>query len=417
MPSINTFGPGPSGSIQQNQFPLVDPRCVREHRERFRRDLFYELDYANSYYSMSGRWPDVGWLLLDRNSYNQLNPYSNTLQLTIGDFINAPLVISNISIVQARCVTRGLASDPNAIYLIQITNNEGVLYNPWFQFPLNVQYNIRAPAYDTQYYSATMDGTPWTWDTMVGDIWSRAVSLLGTYPHLPIVPTGTPEGFSFVGVPLWEALSRIFDYLGLAVSGSYPNFTIVVPGAPDDAYDAQVTLYDQYLEDSMEYQDIGSGRVPSSVVVYFHTRYQVYGAEETVRLDVFQWQTLNTYSVTVAAPTQFTDAVGTAYIWADFTVRFDQNGSPLAADVATAAAVAAERAQQFFNTIYRGTAGFSRNVYSGVLPFMTGAQVDGVRWFNLASDNYCGWRTEVIRGYIWEEVTFPLTLKGLTGPT
>jgi hypothetical protein len=414
---VNSFGPSAS-----QQFPLVDSRCVKEHRERFRRDAFPDLALANSYYSMAGRWPDVGWLLLDRASYNLLSPYSNTFKLIIGDFINQPVTISNLSLIQARCVTRGLARDPNAIYLLQVTNNEGVLYNPWFQFPLSAQYNVRAPAYDGQYYSgSTNSGTAWTWDTMVADIWSRAASLLGNYPHLPITPTGTPENFIFIGVPLWEALSHLMDYLGLVISGNFPNFTIVVAGSADPVFTALETSYIPYLEDSMEYLDVGSGRVPSQIVVYFHRRNQFYGSEETVRLDSLQWQTTPLYSVTVAAPTQFSQAAGTAYMWADFTVRHDMNGNPLAADIATAATVAAERALQFFNNIYRGTQGFMRHVYAGCLPFSTGSLVDGVRWFNTGmlgtnDDKWCGWRTELIRGYIWEEATFPLFLKGLTGP-
>lgn len=424
MAKINYFGPSASFN-----FPLVDPRCIREHRGRFRRDLFPELELANSYYSMAGRWPDVGWLLLDRDSYNKIagtsnaGAYSSTLQLTIGDFVNAPLTISNLSIVQARCVTRGLPSDANAIYLVQVTNNEGVLYNPWFQFPVNAQYNVESPAYDGSFYLDTTDaGTDWTWDSMVGDLWGKASSLLGTYPGLPITPTGTPEGFIFVGIPLWEAISEIMEYLGLAVSGNFPAFSIVVPGAADAAYSALVAKYSKYLEDSMDYLDQGSGRVPSSVIVYFHTRYKVYGKEETVRKDAQQWQTLQPHSITVSSPSSFLNATGTGYLWSDFMVRLDHNGDPLAADLVEAQSIAAERATQFFNTIYRGTQGFSRQVYSGVLPFTTGSLVDGVRWFNTgllgkSDDPWCGWRTEVIRGYLWEEVTFPLTLRGLTGPT
>lgn len=414
----NGFGPSST-----QQFPLVDPRCVHEHRERFRRDCFPELERANSYYSVSGRWPDTGWLLIDRASYNQLSAYSNTLQLTICDFVNDPLTINNLSIVQARCVTRGIESDSNAIYLVQVTNNKGVLYNPWFQFPVNVQYNVRAPGYDGSYYSGSLTGAnntdAWTWSGMVQDLWNKA-SLLGTYPGLPITPNGAPEGFIFTGVPHWEAMSRVMDYLGLAVSGNYPNFTIVVPGASDATYTNLVSKYAKYLEDSMDYLDIGSGRVPSQVVVYFHRRNQIYGSEETVRYDPPQWQNTSVYEVTVSAPTTFASAVGTGHIWADYTVRYDQDGNPVAADVIQAQAIATERANQYFNTIYRGTQGFAKSVYSGVLPFTTGSLVDGVRWLNTGKfgashDKWCGWRTEIIRGYVWDEVTFSLTMKGLTG--
>ncbi len=256
---------------------------------------------------------------------------------------------------------------------------------------------------------------------MVGDLWGKAPAQLGAYPHLPITPADTPENFIFLGTPLWEAICTVADYLGLTVSGNYPGPTITVCGAADATYTALANRYGAYLEDSMEYIDTGSGRVPSQVVVYFHRRNQYCGTEETVRRDAPQWQNTSLYSVTIAAPSTFTGAAGTAYLWADYTVRYDMDGNPLASDVATAATIAAERATQYFNKIHRGTQGFARTVYAGALPFTTGSLVDGVRWSNTGmlgtrEDSYAGWRTEVLCGYVWPEVTFPLNLKGLTGP-
>ena len=421
----NTFG------TSTLSFPLVDSACIREHRGRFRRDMFPEIERANSYYSLSDRWPDQGWILLDRKSYDQLigsslqNQYNTNFQLVIQDFLNPSIVIDNLSIVQARCVTRGLASDPNAIYLIQLTNMIGVIYNPWFQFPVNTQYNVRVPAYDTQYYSWSLNsGTTWTWDTLLQDLWNKAPTQLGSYPSLPITPAGVPENFIFTGVPLWEAINRILDYLGLSVVGNYPSFSLVVSGAADSTFTTLQTNSVKFLEDDMEYIDGGSGRVPSSVVVYFHRRNQIYGTEETVRYDSFNWQNNPLYSVTIPAPSKFTNASGTAYLISNQTVRFDEDNNPLAADVTLANAIAQERVTQYFNTIFRGTKGFMRQVYGGLIDFSTGSLVDGVRWYNYGyrpdeeynKKPYGGWRTEIIRGYMWEEVTFPTTNQGLTGP-
>lgn len=408
----NTFGT----PIQQ--FPIIESCCIREHRDRFRRDALKDLQYANSYYSMSGRWPDKGWILIDRNSYNKIRNigngiYANNLQLNFQDFVNPTLTISNLSIVQARCVTRGLATDNNAIYLVQLTNNQGVLYSPWFQYPVNAQYNVRVPSYESQYYTWSLNsGSTWTWDTMLNDLWSRT-TLLGTYPHLPSTPTGTPENFILVGVPLWSSITRILEYLGMSVVNDYPNFSIVTSGASDASFTALQSKYAKYLEDDMEYIDGGSGRVPSQMVVYFHRRNQYYGTEETVRNDQFNWQATPSYSITVSSPATFTNSAGVGHLWSDFTVRYDQDGNPLAADVTTASTIAQERAIQFYNNIFRGTTGFMRQVYSGVLPFTTGSLVDGVRWYNGTSGNgepYGGWRTEIIRGYSWEEATFPSIL-------
>ncbi len=403
---FNTFG----------GFSLIEPRPIREERERFRRQRIPELDLANSYYSLSGLWPDVGWLLIARKDYDQIDPYATNLQLVLCDFVNEPLVVNNLTVVQARCVTRGLASDPNAIYLVQVANAEGIIYNPWFKFPTTSQYNVRAPAYDGSYYSGSLNvGVAWTWDGMVGDLWNQASAILGAYPGLPIVPTGTPENFTFVGVSLWEAITRVLDLLGLSVAGDNDAFTIVVSGAADPVYEALASS--SPLEDSMEYLDIGSGRVPKEVIVYFHRRNAVYGTEETVRADSLQWQGTPVYSVTVAAPADFASAVGTAWVWSDFAVRYDMDGNPLAADVTSAAAIAAERTTEFFNKIHEGTRGMSRDVYAGLIPFTTGSLVDGVRWYNtgLHPDDYAGWRTEVVRGFVWEEATFSRAITALMG--
>lgn len=421
MPAPNTFGDA------TRRFRLVDPREVRDHRSRFRRDALEELSLANSYYSMGGSWPDVGWLLLDRGSYAQLNPYSLNLSLELADFVNPNLTVSGITVVQARCVTTGLPTDPNSIYLVQVTNSIGALFNQWFQYPVNKQYNIRAPAYDGKYYTYSLKGgtTPWTWDQMVSDLWSQAspAGLLGTYPGLPISPAGTPEGFAFVGQPLWEAINDVLDRIGCNTAGGNGAYKIVVPGSADAAFSALQSKYARAIEDDMEYLDIGSGRAPGQVVVYFHSRYQIYGTEETVRADAPQWQGAPIYAVTVPAPAQFSSAQGTASLWDAFTVRLDINGNPIAADATTAATIAAERAQQLYATIYRGSAGSMRQVYAGLVPFSTGSLCDGVRWYNTGSrehygaeDDYCGWRTEIIRGYVWRETTFAMTMQGLIGP-
>lgn len=394
----------------------MDPRCVREHRERFRRDLLPELELANSYYRLAGR-PDVGWLLLDRYSYNQLPAYSNTLKLVISDFVKNrdSLTITNLSVVQARCVTYGLPSDDGAIYLVQVTDNRGILHNPWFQFPVNAQYNVRDPAYQEKNYSGSLTGAnyteAWTWDGMVRDLWERT-PLLGTYPGLPSVPENAPQGFSFVGVPLWTAITQVLDYLGMEVTGAYPNYTITKSGAADAAHAALLEKYKTTtsphfcMEDSMEYLEAGAGRLPGRVVVYFHRRNAVYGTEEVVRYDDPQWRNTSVYPITIAAPADYTSAPGTGHLWSDFTVRYDQEGNPILADVLAVQAIAQERVEQYFAEM--DSIGYVRDTYSAVLPFTTGSLVDGVKWFNTGkigtTEDYCGWRTEVARGYIWPEI-------------
>jgi len=342
--------------------------------------------------------------LLRRGDYDSLDRYSTTLQLDIGDPNNSDNVgtLNNLSIVQAQCVTRGVAADANAIYLVELTDARGIYHNKWFQFPLNTAYNIRAPGYPDVFHQSSMNGgTTWTWSTMLQNIWER-MSLLGSWPGLPYAPAGTPEGFWFTGVPAWTALCNILDYLGMTIAADHTAtsnpYTIVTAGADDATFTALQAEYINRLQDDQEWIDVGAGRVPKTVKVYFRRRNTVYGTEEMVRYDSLQWSTSAVYEVSITAPTLFINAVGTHYIWSDFTVRYDVNGLPLAADVVTAAAIAQERVTQYFDQIYSRTTGYMSQTYAGALPFKVGSQVDGVCWHHAYDTERRGWETCIVRG-------------------
>ena len=170
---MNTFSyPGSSTGSSPVTVPIYDPRSVRTNRERFRRDKIPMLERANSIYIPNGRWPSRGWVLLARSDYDLINKssstglYANSFELEVGDSTDKDTTnaLTNLSIVQAQCVMRGVASDPNALYLVELTDDRGILHNKWFQAPITAFYNIRAPAYPQTFYApSTNSGTPWTW--------------------------------------------------------------------------------------------------------------------------------------------------------------------------------------------------------------------------------------------------------------
>lgn len=394
--------------------PLQDPMSERINRRRFGRAAIPNLDLANSLYVASGRWPARAWILLRRGDYNKINPYRTDLQLLIEDVQHSDLALKffGMTVVQAQCVSRGVNADPNAIYLVELTDARGIYVNEWWEQPTLGEYNIRAPAYPQQYYSSSLfSGSPWTWDGMLGDLWGQ-MSGLGTYPGLPISPTEDVEGFALPGCGAFAALNDAIEQLGcclaadLLQTGPTDRYFIADPGVADPAFEASLAKYAHLKQDDLEYIDLGSGRVPSQVVCLFHRRNEYYGTEETIRRDSLQWTSTPFYTVTVSAPVQYSQAVGTATLWCEFTVRYDTDGSPLAADVVVATAIASERATQFYTKITRGTLGFLHRVYAGTLPFATGTQVDGVCWRQDGRDGRAGWTTEIIRGAwpAWEQV-------------
>lgn len=371
---MNTFG------TSALKFGLCDPRDVRINRQRFRRDDIPSLEKTNTFVCPIGRDIAEGYILLPLKEYQQLNSYATSFQLTLGT-----TVLQNLAIVQAQCVSKGLTSDPNALYLIEVTDARGVLCNEWFKFPINAQYNMRAPAYPQLYYSGSLNaGTAWTWSTMVGNLWP---SLLGTYTGLPSVPTGTPENWYFAGVSVWDALCDVLDHLGMVVAYNPMTavYSVVAPGTTDTVFTSLQTKYLGNLEDDLDWLDAGSGRFPKTLVVYFKIRSEQYGQEETVRRDSSQWSSTPLYAISVATP--YTTAAGTHFLHDDFSIRVDYDNNPLAADVATATTIATERMTQYFRTI----PSFRSQMYAGALPFYTGSQVDKVTWSP-------GWRTTITRG-------------------
>src|SRR5262249_25147121 len=131
----NVFGPS-AGISSSQAYQLVDPRRVVAARNRFRRMAIPELELANSLYVSSGKWPARGWIVLRRQDYNALagsggtGTYATNLRLQIDSFDPRlpPVTFTDLSIVQARCVSRGISSDPNAVYLVEITDRRGLLW-------------------------------------------------------------------------------------------------------------------------------------------------------------------------------------------------------------------------------------------------------------------------------------------------
>jgi hypothetical protein len=391
--------------------PLYDPIEVRTNRARFRRHAIPELAYANSFFAPGGEWPARGWVLMRQGDYANIDTYSKDLILQFEDVQSqTSITLNGLTVVQARCVSTGVVNDPNAIYLVELTDVRGILVNQWFEFPVQpfdeggdyTAYNVVAPAYPGQYYTPTMDGaSAFTWDGMLDDLWTQMEGFLGTYPGIPIGPQGTPENFWFQGTSAWKALMRILDLLGLTIAvdlRSATPYSIVQSAGTDVPFTTLQNASATLLEDDQAYIDTGSGRVPGQVVVLFHRRNEFYGNEETVTLDEFQWATRSYYPITVEAPAQFTAAQGTHYFYDDFTVRYDQDSMPIASDVMMATTIANERVAQYYDHIYSSTVGFLDQTYTGIIPFSAGSQIDGVRWYQDYSLGRGSWRTQIVRG-------------------
>ncbi len=466
----NTLGvPYVAGLQAGGTFPLIDPRELRQNRGRFLRDDLPGLRLANALYTQSGKYASRAFCLLRRQDLQTLSAtsgprpsatglYAGNFQLEFDECMpqGTKLTFKGMSVVHAQCCTRGVESDPQAAYLVELVDARGVLRNRWFHRPTTAQFNLLAPAYPGQYYEASLDITfvdlpgapgglqngvlvppgkaiqriPWTWGRMIQNLWDSCGNL-GAFPGMPVnpdgslfTPAGTPQGWGFVGVPVLDALQRILEHLGLTIAADLTagqHYTIVNNGAEDTDFDDLTDEFSDQLEDDLEFVQPGSGRVPGSVAVLFHRRNREYGTEETIRPDFFQWVSGSFYGVDVTAAQAFAGTLtplafqtlggtvlptGTHFIWDDFTVRADVDGAPVPADVTTATAIARERARQFYNASYSGTLGSMQRRYAGLIGFATGSNVDGVCWREDYNSGRLGWTTTVVRrdDCVWPEL-------------
>lgn len=403
--------PNSFGNLDRT-WPLKDSADLPRLRDWYDLDPIPELRYANSIYVSGGKWPARGWILLSLKDYAELHEelglWANDYYLNLEDtYTGAAVTLRWLAIVQARCVSSGMEDDENAVYLIELTDRRGLLWNPWYQTPTASYYNVPAPAYPGRYYDGSLKAyAHWSWNTLVGDLWDQMQTQLGTYPGLPLAAPSLPENWNFPGVSAWLALNRVLTFLGCTVTANLlydatgetvTAYQIANYSQTDVLFDALTEANRGLLEDDMQYIDVGAARVPGTVIVHFHRRNQYYGTEETLRLDSWQWQMRGFWTHAVAAPAIYANASGVHFLWSDFEVRYDADGNPLAADVVTATAVAEEQAADYYNSITRGTQGYMRRVYTGLVPFTTGPSVDGV-CFRQDSRNRGGWRTEIVRG-------------------
>jgi hypothetical protein len=408
----------PAQGVNQVVCPFFDPRFARANRGQYIREVIPELRLANSLMLPGGRYPARGFFLLRRGDLDNLNDkFREDFQLAFDDFLGGAMLLGPFALVQARCVSRGLASDPDALYLVEVTDGRGLVWNRFYQFPLNQQYNVLAPAYPGQCYADSLVlGVLWNYNSMLGNIWDKMETPLGAaWPGLPVSITDVPTNQIYPGVPAWPVLCEHIERFGLTVgvnpivsaaNPTPPTYTLPILGADDPLYNALVAGYQSNLEDDLEWIDSGSGRAPGTLVIYFHRANEYYGTEETVRLDSLQWTTNAYYGIAATAPPPYSGSVGVDFLWDDFVVRFDNDGKPVAVDVAQANLIALGRLNEYFRRIIRGTSGSKKQTYAGLVPFLPGSQLDGVRWYMDHIAGRLSWRTEIVScvGPPWPEV-------------
>lgn len=189
------------------------------------------LGYANRYVHPIGLRPGRAWVLILKAYLDRISTFKPLTLTFTADPANTgqdiqfeTVTFKNLRTVGTPIdVTPGVRGDAGTTYFVELADRRidciglcGKRYN-WRVHP------------DAPYESeSTNSGTAWTWTTLLTDLWD-AVGNLGTFPTLPVTPSGTPEqidGMACRAADLLEDL-LLLNGMGVKYNPSDDVFTIV----------------------------------------------------------------------------------------------------------------------------------------------------------------------------------------------
>ncbi|MGE3410119.1 MAG: hypothetical protein AB7I37_25270 [Pirellulales bacterium] len=343
---------------------------------------------ANGYLCPLGPQPGIGYVLVTRGTWNIINNAGRnnaySLELTSSGTVTFP----GLYIVNAMKVSGGWTGDPNAVYMLKLTDKR------WHarMSDVAIQVNVRCPAPPATsgaslYYADSLDsGSVYTWARACQVLWEE-IPNFGAFPGLPHTPDGNPEGFQFVGVSALDALSCVLQRIGCTIN--YNPLTtavsIVQTGVVQAGLDLALALANRqsHLLDAEPF-DVPAALAPQTIRVYFHKRDKNYGTEHNTQRTTGTWVTESWHSEDV--PTNVAGAVtGTVVsLWDDLPATCDFDGT--VNNTSALATRAAERAADYLGDITIGSAR-RRTVYQGVVAgILPGSQIKYVHWRNFGAE-------------------------------
>lgn len=395
---------------------------VPERAEAARR-----IQLATSYRCPLGEEPGIAYCLLTRKQIDGLHapaatyPVRNLRYHTLSVDAGLPtkLIFKNLVYVDHKRVIHGKADDLNSLCLARFADPRWLLKNPAFAVTCNKRYNVPAMAWGPGHYhddSTDADGDPWTWETMLEDLWdlmgedlgTGSASILGAWPDLPTEPDtlidyepdGIPENWNFVGVSAYAALNMVlrrincqlrYDPTKLLTQGA---FTIVKVGNPDLTFTTAIRRLEvtHEIEDDEPKESLFA-QAPYGVRVFFHVQPQYHGTQQTVTKDQFQWAGgQQVHSVDIDGP--YTDYVPADIyhpIWDDMLAVRDFEGEITNEDALEDRAQ--ERSDQFYEQLIGDGGAMMYRSYSGPQLLLPGSLCKGVAWLQ---DDDGGWVTQTV---------------------
>ncbi|MCI0333541.1 MAG: hypothetical protein L0228_10000 [Planctomycetes bacterium] len=200
-----------------NRFPLIGLRVIDPGEllatlsaAGQRTDQFWGV--ANSIRCPVGMEPGSAWFVMDRSAADKIgeNDYTTLQWVHEGQQGGEPTQFKKY--VQHSNIAIGLDGRSDAPRLVEFRDKRQVLKLS----AIDREYNVRRPTRrgdpgtsDLFYTDSLNSGTPWTWQSMLNDVWSNLpAGIRGTAPTLAYTPVSQPENFRFHG-RAWDAVGTI----------------------------------------------------------------------------------------------------------------------------------------------------------------------------------------------------------------
>lgn len=245
---------------------LIDPSPLASDLQTAGYAVDHFLGKANSFTLPIGFKAGLGYILLEKSDLDSLgiDGATHSLILTGG---NVPVEIKKLVILDSEVVDGSDTTTSRSVCLVRITDIRAI----GRLSSIDKIYNVQDPTFNgTSYYKRSLNGsTPWTWETMIQDIWDNLPPDFGALDtDNAAFPTTKPDGFDFQGWDAWTALESALKSIERSIQLSPDGtFSVIIPGATGNG--AQFTSLANFLVDHGHNAGNAAVYLPATIKVFF----------------------------------------------------------------------------------------------------------------------------------------------------
>lgn len=346
---------------------------------------------ANSFECPQGQFPGLGWLLMSRDRAKQVER-NDFIELEIKNDQHGDVKLKGLIQANQPLSMFGREQDGDSPMLVCVADRRLVAQRAC----INRGYNVPMPAPSNSgvpsniFYPETLNGNqPWSWQTMLNDIWkliqSQTNNALGVQapPTLPVPASVAPTDLRFFGMSAWDALHAALYAIGLttAFDPISDAFAYVHPEDDGTLGAAVGALASRHLESFDPEPGANAGRYPKKICVFFPKRSKWFGIERDTTRES-NWEADPVYKVEL--DTGIPNARGIRCFVSDVYALFNHDGEITLGSRNECQ----DRAQELLHIVSRDVDLDMKHVFSGPVSSIraTSRAVEQITWRDYGDD-------------------------------